>query len=577
VAALAALVSSSSSSSPGAHIVRHLENRLSACRVLPTLHSHQITAYERLLELARGAADAGEYDRELAARDLTLVVVRAEWLDRYHNAACVYAALGDEAQRRAAAARFHAGSQRDFLAAITATEHQYAAGIAAARASQEALAPLLTSLLDWRIADEGELRQQRLGEVRGLWSVIQASDPGCTWERICSHPPYRDRIPFDGEGLALLGEWLAQALAGAVAGSPEETTAPGSLDELAGPAPDETAAGSPGEPGEPAEPAPDATTALAEPGAEPAGQTSSAWPGPAHAYRLTYEAQDWTGRDRTRHVYERILALEAEVLRGGGPAASDAFLCRMAEEGLLDDLARAPHLDWAADLRAHCAGRSQPALAHHGDALATAIAACPTAIAVEHERMRLDACFHIESAWDQIFVHYALCPILVVLAGDAFGGATAVREAAAATTALFGATWDTLLDTPRVWELFCRELVPAMFGRRPAIGAHRGEAGAAIAQAAAGFAPAPASDAPAHVRDHVTALVHAAAGTAKAATIVTATATALPGRGRTLVLWGQPVTLDAIADRLAAPPRPAIALDAAGATAMSALYVPHPP
>jgi hypothetical protein len=193
---------------------------------------------------------------------------------------------------------------------------------------------------------------------------------------------------------------------------------------------------------------------------------------------------------------------------------------------------------------------------------------------VEHERMQLDACFHVESAWDQILVHYALCPIAVVLAGDAFGGATAVREAAAATAALFGATWDALLDTPRLWAFFCRELVPAMFGRRLVIGAHRGEAGAAIAQAAAGFAPAPApaSDAPEHVRAHVAALVHAAAGTA-----ATATATALPGRGRALVLWGQRVTLDAIADHLGAPPRPAIALDAAGATATSALYVPHPP
>ena len=77
--------------------------------------------------------------------------------------------------------------------------------------------------------------------------------------------------------------------------------------------------------------------------------------------------------------------------------------------------------------------RVEYSLTRKGRALATAMAACPTATVVEHERMRLDACFHVESAWDQIFVHYALCPITAVLASDAFGGATAVRESIAVT------------------------------------------------------------------------------------------------------------------------------------------------
>jgi hypothetical protein len=532
-----------------AHVIRYLENRLSACRALPALHTHQIAAYERLLELARGAADAGAYHRELEARDLTLAAVRAEWLDRYRNAACVYAALGDEAQRGAAAARFHAGGQRDFLAAIMAVEQQSAASIAAARASQEALAPLLISLLDWRIAAEDELREQRLREVRGLWRQLRAGDPGCTWERICSHLPYRARIPFDDAGLALLGEWLARAHDGVVEDPPGAAGGPVAAEPAlrAAPAPAE-----PTEPGAPAE--------RAEPAVEPAAS-----PGPAHAYRVVYEAQDFTGREHTRRAYERILALEAEVVREGPDAAGDAFLCRVAENGLLDELARAPHLDWAEELRAHCAGRSQPAMMYHAGALAAAVAASPTAIAVEHERLRLDACFDVESAWDQILVHYAMCAITTALAG---APAEAVRESISVTAALFGASWDALLTTPRLWAFFCCELVPALSSPRPVIGAYRGEAGAGVLRAA-GLAPRPAGDAPEQVRAHVAALVGSAAG-----------ATAAPaasGPGRALRLWGQPATLDAIADRLAAPPRPAIALDAAGATEMSALSAPQPP
>lgn len=521
-----------------AHIIRYLESRLSACRAWPALHRHQIAAYERLLDLAHAVSDAASYYRELQARELTLVAVRAEWLDRYHGAACIHGALGDETQRGAAAARFHAGQQRDFLAAITAIEQQSAARIAAARTSQDLLAPLLMSLLDWRIEEDAGQRERRLGEVRGLWGVIQDADPGCTWERICSYPPYRNRIPFDDTGLTLLGDWLAQALAGAV-------QAPETADE-----PDEPA--EPAEPDEPAEPP-------AAPAAAPAAPTARAL---AHAYHVIHEAQDWTGRDATRQVYERILALEADVERKDG-GDGDAFLRRMAEEDLFTHLARAPHLDWAEDLRAHGAGRSQSTMTHHASAMATAMAACPTPTAVEYECWRLDACFDVESAWDQILVHYALRPLTAVLASAPGVGAT-VREGVAAQAALFGTTWDALLATPRLWDFVCRDLVPAMFGQQPPIGARRGEVGSAVVQAAALSASRPASDAPADVRAHLAAVMATAMG---------APATATPD-GRALVLWGQPVALDDLTDRLAAPPRPAIALDTAGATAMSALSHP---
>jgi hypothetical protein len=540
--------------SSSVHIIRYLERWLSACEAWPALHRHQIAAYQRLLELARGVRDAADYHRALQARGLALDAVRAEWLDRYHHAACLHRALGDETQRGAAAMRFHAGQEPDFLAAITATEQQYAARIAAGRASQDALAPLLMSLLDWRLEADEALGARRLDEVRGLWGVIQAGDPGCTWQRICSHPPYRNRVPFDDTGLALVGDWLARALAAAGttpapaagAGEPGDHDQPAGLAEPAAPAgPAEQAGGTPAA----AEPAMPGARAL------------------AHVYHVIHDAQDWTGRDATRQVYERIFALEAEVEhRHGGDG--DAFLCRMAEEDLFTDLARAPHIDWAGALRAHGAGRSQPVMTHHASALAAAMAACATPTAVEHERWRLDACFDVESAWDQIFVHYALRPVTAVLASSTPGARA--RDHIAALPALFGATWDALLATPRVWEFFVRELVPALAGQQPILGARRGEVGMAVVQAAAMAASRPARHAPADVQAHVAALL------ASPADLDPAPPAATPA-GRAVILWGQPVALDAVLDRLAAPPRPAVALDTAGATTMSALSHPRAP
>lgn len=551
-----------------AHIIRYLEHNLAACRARPELHRHQTEAYERLLDVARSAPDAAGYHRELAARGLTLAAMRAEWLDRYHAAACVHRALGDEAQRRAAAARFHAGRHSDFLAAITRAEQQTAARTAAARASQDALAPLLMTLLDWRLEERDAPRRRRLRELHGLWGVIQENDPGCTWERICAYPPYRHRVPFDSAGLALLGEWLARALACPVdppeaapaAAAPRSPTPPDGPDAADEPA------------------APDQATERARPdapAAEPMLPTARML---AQAYHAIYDAQDWTGRDLTRQVYERIFALEDEIASEAAPGDGVAFLCRMAEEGLPTALARAPHAEWAEALRAHGQDRAQPVMAHHAGALAAAIAACPTATAVEHERMQLDACFDVESAWDQILVHYALCTVTAVLAG-ASGAGPAVRDSARIGAALFGATWDALLATPRLRDFFDRELVPAMFGRQPIAGARRGEAGGAILQAAAGHVPKPDSPGPAAVRDHIAALVTAALARSQPTSqdAPPEPQPAAPGPARSLILWGRPVTLDQLADRLAAPPRPAIALDDHAATAISPVSRPHPP
>ncbi|ACY18713.1 hypothetical protein Hoch_6241 [Haliangium ochraceum DSM 14365] len=523
-----------------------------------------MAAYSELLELARVSEDAASYHREVQRRGLAMSTTRAEWLDRYRAFASVQAALGDEAQRQAAAARFHAGHEARFLPAILAVEEPTAAAITAARAAQQALSTLLMTLLEWRVADRDETRALRREELLAQWRLLRANDPGCDWQRVSLHPPYRARIPFDDAGLAALGDWLREAIGDADTGGAEVS---GGVDQSS-----ESGAATPeSDPADGAHAAADAHDhapnhdhdhdhGCAGDGDAPAQPKVAAL---VQSYRMVYELSDWTDKERSRRAYERIFALEHEL---SPDAEGTELLARMAEDGVHLDLVSAPHIDWAERHRAHAAQRSQPVMQHHAQALAEAAAHAPTATVVEIERLRLDACYETESAWDQLLVHAALRPLYAVL-GDFPESERAVAASAAAVQALFGAPWHEVLEAPRLRDFFRRELAPALDARPPGPGAQLGDVGSLLVRRAAQQPLSENQDDADACWSAVLERIRGALARAAAAEqsdmsedepeTQAETAPTETERPR-LRLWGQAVALGDIAERLAAPPRPRV-------------------
>lgn len=554
-------------------LVRYLELALAACCRRPALHRHQIEVYRRLLARARAAPGAPAYYRALRAQGDDLAMARAAWQDRHRNAACVHHALGDTARHRVAVQLHHAGASPDFLAGVARARRATAAADVAATAAAQALTGLLGALISYRTEAEPRARQEHLRDVRGLWARLQAHDPGCTWARVMQHPPYRHRIPFDDARLAVLGAWLAEALAGAPAGAGGPGIGKPDTQTINGPS-----ARSTGE----------RAVAGAAPAREgPAGaraRPSRAWPDVptaadvARAYHLAYAAQSRTMRDAmpgtARRLYEHVFTLER------GAADGPALLRALEEEGLPCRLARAPHLDWAEQTARHCAGRSQPVLAHHAERLSRALLECPTVTAVEHELERLDTLLAVDSAWDDLLLHSALRAVAAVLAharGPGDASRETVRRSYGFVCAFLGMDWDHILAVPRLWSFFARELHAAC--ARPALpGAWRGEVGLPLIRAArdAGalaerveararprmdaarvVAPAarPGRDSPEALRAHLTALLRQA--------VDVASVPLGPAAHREVMHWGRRVHLHELSDALRAPAYPAVDLEAA--------------
>jgi hypothetical protein len=527
--------------------VRYLELRLASCDPA-ALHRAQIEAIHECLEAARAAAEPTAY---LAATAHLLPLARAEWIDRYRNAAAVYHSVGDElaaaAAEASAAAAAAAPSHGELLARIGAAKAGSDPGIAGAGDAAAALTPFLAALLEWQIEPDRAARAERLEAVATLWKHIVARDPDFGPERLRQHPPYRHRIPFADPALEELAGWLREA--GDALGSPPSPTAPAA----------------------PASPAPTAAfdVDLDLGDAIPTAEAVAA------GYRVTLAALDESdpSLEPARALYRRILDLAGDSRDG------NHLLARMAEERLFADVAREPLRSAAAAALAGLDAQRQPLAAGHYRRLLDELDAARSPTAIELAQMAADLQLEIESAWSNALWAVAVKPLREAAAlevDDSPARREAVVRADRIARGLLGESVPALLAAPAFWSLFCSEIFED--GQRISLEAPidrlvvRGEValdvagpirGAAIQVALAelegeggGFdelqerlrdrLSRPRFSTPEAMRDHLLELHARAAGVG-----VGGGASPLP-----VVLWGREIPLTSLHQALADPPRP---------------------
>jgi len=521
----------------------YLELRLAQCTPRPELHRHQIPVLRELIALAGSGISPAEYNRRAGS---LFGLARAELLDRYDNVADIHAALDDERMLRVAQTSRSVADATNFAelsAQMTRTMADAAGLQLAATTAVDSLAPLVVSLLHW--ATEGEPRTQAaLAEtIKGLWRAIQHSDPGCSWQRICTAAPYRNRLPFGDDGLQLIGSWLHKAVGTQLADVPSPP---------------------------PYDPAP--LPVVETPDDPPLPSVADV----ARGYHVAYDYAKQLGTSSVLPIYERIFAIETEA------TCANDFMCKLTSEDLVCELSRAQFYDLATDALNHCAKLSQPLVELHYTSLVSALQRSTSTTEIDYEVTRHEACFAVESAWHQIFIAYAFRTITAAMGYElnpSESQRATVRNSYAVTRRLFG-DWDELFAIGRVWEFF--SVVFFDFGQElvdpPDLdGSHRGEVGLGILSAfrhhalqhviefVSGRTDASTEEldaeverlvnsrrfaTPEQMRDHTTSLFKAALDGKKYPK--SPPGAAKPG----VILWGQSVLFEALEGVLSSPPRP---------------------
>ncbi|GAB4537242.1 MAG: hypothetical protein Tsb0020_51870 [Haliangiales bacterium] len=519
--------------------IRYLALRSAACERQPALHREQLAAYAEQLAMARAAADLSEYDQALQRRGATLAVARAEWLDRYAAMRSLYRALGADALAESAQINYQAGQSApgtsDFSAHIVAGKHRATPTRIAAESAAAAVPSLIAATLDWVTEPDPDFKADYHRAVVTLWATLRAHDPACTWQRVCEHRPYRDRVPFGDAGLALIGGWLRDVVGAAACDEPAAVSALASASmPKSAPIP---------------APATASGTALA-PDAVPAVPSAAEI---ARGYHLAYQAgvADDPAAADVRAVYEQIFALEAKA------ASGPALVAAMAERGLFCQLARAPHIAAAERAIVRAAALAQPHLAAHYRRFIERLAGCPSPTAIEYEVERHSQYLAVEGAWHDLVLRCVNDAVIRALTFDLDDCALhreGARNSHQLVCRLLGESPAEIIETSHVASFFDTMLALCRAPSDPdeVLGAAAGEAGMALRPRLRGALAARANAGRAPIAD--------AAGLREVLVEIAgrlgADAAPRPNAGPSLHMWGAAVGVDELAAVAQAPPRP---------------------
>jgi len=506
-----------------------LKLRLERAAAKPELHRHQLAVLRDLLATSADTVEA------------LWPLQRAELLDRYANEQHLYGLLGDDKRRGIAAHYFaavrDASSATQQATALSALAASAAAAYTSAAMCEDAVRTLVLTVLEWGTTGDSSRRAVLHEVLRGVWRRLQLNDPGCDWKRICTHPPYRNLLPFDDPGLALVGKLVNQAVGSMLVEVPAA-----------------------------------AATAVVVPThlqSETPPVTTVAQV--ARTYHELYERERHNPRSSDIiAVCERVFAVERA-------ATSVAELTYQLLAQQLDaELVRAHYARDANDALAHCAGLCQPHIEAHYRLTMAALVEATTFTELSYIVSHADACFSVEDTWHRILMHYGLRPIMEAMRYELEPSESrrqTICNSYQITRPIFG-DWDQLWSIPRFRHFFDEVVYPRSFNLKADLEpstAYRGEVGLELTAAYRQHALAHVVDyvlaeggdqAEARVdelvgrrrfetaeayRQHVTALFRKAVQGREFAASATD-----PG----VIYWGRPVLLAELEDAVSSPPRP---------------------
>ncbi len=189
---------------------KYLEARLAECLPRPELHRNTIDVYRHYLKIIKERPQ--DYVREVG--DM-FPVMKSEQLDRNENFANLHGnflhkEIADAYTARAGAVRASTGYGDIYIKtgeAQKATEHL----LSLEQNKRDSLAVLCRGIVAWKVAIDKD-RSGLKSRVISSWESLKKLDSDLSWEKLKSHPPYRNSLYYNNEQLSLLENWFMEIL-----------------------------------------------------------------------------------------------------------------------------------------------------------------------------------------------------------------------------------------------------------------------------------------------------------------------------------------------------------------------------
>ena len=189
---------------------------LKQCSTNPGLHKHSMADSKQYLEVLETMSTPGEFMQHVQSTGNMVSTNKAEALDRVANRILIHEVLGNEKKLKAEEQRLeiiknaqtHQELAQNLEAFETENDLEFQEDKACGQIASifSALFELVTEL------PGGNGYQRNLANLKEYWKMMLETDTDCTWEKLVSYPPYRDRIVFTDAQLPVLEKIFREVL-----------------------------------------------------------------------------------------------------------------------------------------------------------------------------------------------------------------------------------------------------------------------------------------------------------------------------------------------------------------------------
>ncbi len=181
----------------------------------PGIHKNLIADCRHYLKALEEAGSPAAFKEYVQRTGNMLSAGRAEVKDRYENRLALYDALGLEKKARADRMRLavidEAKTHRELAQKLEEIEEQTHPLEMAENRAIMAASRVMMALFHLATDPPGSgARKRSLVNLKEYWGQLKDADPGITFERLVSYPPYRNRMIFTDAQIARLGNVLKE-------------------------------------------------------------------------------------------------------------------------------------------------------------------------------------------------------------------------------------------------------------------------------------------------------------------------------------------------------------------------------
>ncbi len=187
---------------------RYFTSQLKQFRTKSELNRARIKDCEYYLEMMEEAGSPDEFKKRIQQTGNMVSTAKAESYDRYDNRAFIYEKL--EQERKAEEDRLRLGliesaeTHSELSQKLEEFEQNTKMSFNENKAVN-ALGSIINALFHLNTDAAGSADEERsLMKFQAYWKLMIEADPDVSWEKIMTYKPYRDRIIFTDEQMAVL-------------------------------------------------------------------------------------------------------------------------------------------------------------------------------------------------------------------------------------------------------------------------------------------------------------------------------------------------------------------------------------